>query len=163
MDSSSGVMRNGELSRQLQRIENLFQRTAQAANNDIEIQAHWAKYLCILCAGFLENSITAVFSDYVRGKAAPPVANYAITSLERIQNPKTQRFLEVAAAFDRSWEAELRKFVALENRGEAVDSIMNNRHQIAHGKQSGITITQLRNWFEKSLEIVDFLETQIQR
>lgn len=154
-------MKNSELSRQVQRIENLFRRTSQAANNDIEIQSHWAKYLCILCAGFLENAITEVYSGYVRGKAAPPVANYAISSLERIQNPKTQKFLDVAASFNRAWETELREFVMLENRNDAVDSIMNNRHQIAHGKHSGITIAQLKSWFEKALEIVEFIETQV--
>lgn len=156
-------MENRELSRQLQQIEYLFQRTSHASSYDIEIQAHWAKYLCILCAGFLENSISELYIEYVRGKAAPPIANYAISSLGKIHNPKTQKFLEVAATFDRKWESELRDFVDSNNRSEAIDSIMNNRHLIAHGKQSGVTIAPLENWFGKALEVVEFIEAQTKR
>ena len=37
---------------------------------------------------------------------------------------------------------------------------MNNRHQIVHGKQSGITIARVKQYIEKSIEVVIFIENQ---
>ena len=124
------------------------------------MQAHWAKYLCVLCAGFIENALGELYVEYVGVRSAPPVANYAIASLRKIQNPKSQRFIEVAGAFDRTWAQDLKDYLEQENRTDAIDSIMNNRHQIAHGKHSGVTIIQLRQWFDKALEVIEFIELQ---
>ena len=153
-------MQNQELSRQLQILNNLFQRTQAASSGDIEMQAHWAKYLCILSAGFIENAIKEIYVDFAHRAASEPVANYTSSTLSRIQNPKTQRFVETANAFKRTWGDELRDFVEDNGRKEAIDSIMANRHLIAHGKNSGITLVRIRDYLDKAIEVIDFIETQ---
>jgi hypothetical protein len=45
-------------------------------------------------------------------------------------------------------------------RKDAIDSIMANRHQIAHGKDVGITVARVKEYLEKVVEIVDFIEVQ---
>lgn len=153
-------MRNRDLDRQRQTIEALFRRTRDACGDDVEMMAHWARYLCVLCAGFLENALTAVYSDYCRGAASPQVASFAIRALEQISNPKTQRFLEVAGRFRAEWKGELEVFVAEHGRRDAIDSIMNNRHLIAHGQRSDITIARVSDYWAKSVRVVEFLEQQ---
>jgi len=37
---------------------------------------------------------------------------------------------------------------------------MNNRHQIAHGKSSGITIARVRSYLDKAEEVLNFIEKQ---
>ena len=85
-------MKNRELDIQHKKIQNLFKETTKATGGDLELLAHWAKYLCILSAGFLENAISEVYIDFVKGKAPQPIANYlnlaqisdsSITSQER--------------------------------------------------------------------------------
>lgn len=153
-------MKSRELSRQLQRLASLFDRTQEACGDNVEIRSHWAKYLCILVAGFLENSIEEVYSAFVRKAASESVQNYAVSQLSKIHNPKTNRFLEIAGLFRKSWSEELEQFVNEGGRREAIDSIMQNRHQIAHGQHSGVTIVRVRDYLNKSIEVVEFIENQ---
>ena len=156
-------MQNRYLQQELQHIDKLFQETRVASGNNLEMQAHWAKYLCIISAGFLENAISGVYEEFVKNAASEPVANYTITILSKIQNPKAHKFIETASAFKREWGQELESFVTQEARKEAIDSIMANRHLIAHGKNSGVTVARLRQWLDKSVEIVEFIEEQCGR
>ncbi len=127
-------MRNRELSRQIQQLNALITRTDQASAGDVEMQSHWAKYICVLSAGLLENTLPELYAEYAQGSASPAIALYVRTSVSKIQNPKTARFIETAGAFKKEWEEELRAFADDEGRKDAVDSIMSNRHRIAHGK-----------------------------
>jgi hypothetical protein len=153
-------MKNRELTRQIQIIQSLFKRTKHACGNDIEMQAHWAKYLCVLCAGFLENALIEVYSEFCNKAASEAVANFAGRSLQKIQNPKTSRFIEISAYFNNSWSEKLREFVDEYGRREAIDSIMANRHLVAHGKKSDITVARLRDYITKALEVIEFIENQ---
>ncbi len=43
---------------------------------------------------------------------------------------------------------------------DAIDSIMNNRHRIAHGKHTSISVTRVREYIEKSVKVIEFIEAQ---
>ena len=153
-------MRNRKLSSDLQRLRELFNKTHAACGNDFEMRSHWAKYLCVLSAGFLENAIEEVYGDFVRSAASKPVADYATAVLSRIQNPNTPKFIETARSFKPGWAAALEVYVDDKGRKEAINSIMKNRHEIAHGKYSGITVAQIRAYLDKAVEVVEFIENQ---
>ncbi len=153
-------MRSLKLSRQVQSLKALISRTQSATATDIEIQSHWAKYLCILVAGFLENAISDVYADFCTRASSVNVANFASATLSRIKNPKTSRFIEVATTFNRTWGEELKQFVEDDGRKEAINSIMANRHHIAHGRGSNITVARVKEYFEKSIDVIEFIEDQ---
>ena len=138
-------MRNKELFRQIQRLKSLINRSQEACGDNIEMQSHWAKYACVISAGVIENAIKEIYIEYAQKMVSKPIANYVSSQLGQIRNPKTQKFLDVAAAFKLEWKSELEIFVSAEGRDSAIDSIMNNRHLIVHGKDndSRITVTQL--------------------
>jgi hypothetical protein len=153
-------MINSDLSRQLHSIEALFKRTENACGDDIELRSHWARYLCVVCAGFMENALVGIYSEVCRRTASEQVANFAARALQRISNPKTSRFVEVAGQFRAEWKAELEAFVKSEGRKEAIDSIMANRHLIAHGRPCEITLVRLRDYFLKSVQVLEFIGKQ---
>ncbi len=153
-------MKSQELKIQLQRINSIFTRSAEASSGNVELLAHWARYICVLSAGFLENSLQEIYSEFVQSAASEPVRNYAISSLSKIHNPKTNRFIEVAHSFKKSWGEDLTAFVDEGGRREAIDSIMHNRHQIAHGKTSGVTVARVREYLDKSVGVIEFIEKQ---
>lgn len=153
-------MVNLELSKQLQKIEDLFDK-AQAFNSDAEIMSHWAKYLCVQCAGFLENSVVELYGNYVVNRSHKSVFNYVIAKLKRTRNPKTQTFIEITGMFDLAWRDNLEQYVGEGGRKEAIDAIMNHRHLIAHGSSSSITMARIRDYFDKSVEVINYIESQL--
>lgn len=154
-------MQSRELKRQIQALEFLLKKVERSFIDDIELQSHWAKYVCILSAGFLENSIYEVFRDFVINSSSGPVANYATSTLSKIQNPKTEKFIEVTRAFNSVWADKLEKFVNESGRKEAINSIITNRHKIAHGKNSDITLARVKEYLMKSIQVIEFLEEQV--
>lgn len=158
-------MRNLKLASQLQKIENAIHQTNKAVGGNIGLQAHWGKYLCILVAGFLENAIKEIYTEFVDRTSIPQVANFAKSRLQKIQNPKSSRFVEIARAFKEEWGDELEDFLNQDHklRKNAIDSIMDNRNRIAHGKfSSNITVARVHDHLNKSVEIIEFIEKQCQ-
>lgn len=156
-------MRNQELSRQIRKLNALIAQTQQASSGDIEIQSHWAKYICILSAGFLENALIELYVEYAAGAASEAVAAYVRSSVSKVQNPKTQKYVEIASTFKKEWGEELLDSANKEGRKEAVDSIMSNRHKIAHGKSSDISMARVKEYLRKSIKFIEFVEEQCTR
>lgn len=153
-------MNLGNLASQRQRLLWLIEQANRLPAEQTELRAHWARYICVLVSGFLENSLKELYSHYARSCSAPAVANYVEVQLERLQNPRAQRFVETAQAFDKRWANDLAAFMEEEGRKEAIDAIMANRHQIAHGKDSGITLARISDYLAKSVRVLDFIEAQ---
>ena len=157
-------MRNRELASQLNSLRSLLERTDAATGRNIELIGHWGRYLCVLTAGFLENALTEVYSEYASKAASPQVANFATRRLERITNPKSGIFVETARSFSKQWAADLDAFLDEEDqrRRNAIDSIMSNRHLIAHGQSGGISVGRVRQYLPGCVEVIEFIETQLQ-
>jgi hypothetical protein len=153
-------MENQELTRQLQKLRSLIGRIAEESSQDLELQAHWGRYLCILVAGFLENAIVEIYTDFVNTAASGPVASFASLTLGWIQNPNSQRFVDTARLFRQSWAVDLEKFLMERGRKEATDSIIANRHAIAHGRDSGITLVRVIQFLDRCVETIEFIEDQ---
>jgi hypothetical protein len=156
-------MKNTEIARQLSAIRELIKKSSAASAADLELQAHWARYACVLAAGLLEKAVVILYSNFVSLNAQKPVADYSIVQIAKIQNPKAKRFVEIARSFKSSWADELGNFLEQDGRKEAIDAIMANRHQIAHGQDSGITVARVSDYLNKSEEVLDFIEKQLLR
>jgi len=158
-------MLNRELSRQLQRLQDLIKKADEACDGNLELQAHWAKYICVLSAGFLENAIKEVYTDFAQKQVSQPIANFVASKLSPIRSPKATLFLETSVAFNAIWKGELETYLNDDGRREAIDSIMSHRHLIAHGKyfNSGISLAQVKEYIRKAVEVVEFIEQQCAR
>jgi RiboL-PSP-HEPN len=153
-------MHNREIARQFQRLQALIKKCDEATAENIELQAHWAKYLCILSAGLLENAIKEIYMDYARNQTSRPIASFISSILSPIRNPKSQKFLEIAMSFNPLWKDELEKYLSDEGRGDAIDTIIGNRHLIAHGKghNSNISLVQIKEYVAKAEEVLEYIE-----
>jgi hypothetical protein len=151
-------MNNFNLYRKLQTLQNLYDKVKDISDNDIEMTSHWAKYLCVLSAGFLESSLTEIYIDYSIKCSNSKVANFARSSLSRIHNPNTETFFQITNSFCETWGVQLTNYLDDNGRKEAINAIMKNRHKIAHGEKSDIGYHQLKSYFNKAIEVVDFIE-----
>ncbi len=73
-----------------------------------------------------------------------------------------RKILELAHLFNPQWESQIK--VATDGQlKEAVDSIVANRHKIAHGDDVGITYTRIRDYYLNAVKVVDLLSKQFNR
>jgi len=136
-----------------QRLDSLFDKIS-ALSNDPELMAHWARYLCVLSSGYIEQAIRLILSDFARKQSASEVASFVSNQLEAFQNPKMGKVLNLVGAFDKNWRASLERDTTGELK-DAVDSIVANRHNLVHGRNVGISFVQMADYYKRAKRVVD--------
>jgi len=149
-------MKNLEITRYKDRLDYLFAQVA-AFNNNVELQSHWARYLCILVSGFIETSVIVIYSEYVKQKSHAYVTNYVSSRLERFTNPKMEDILELAGKFSSDWRQQL-EITTTDEQKAAVDSIVANRNRIAHGANVGISYDRVSKYYKNIVKVIQTIE-----
>ena len=154
---------NSELTKQYKKIQNLILKAKEFEPDD-ELRSHLAKYICVLSSGFIENAIYQVFSDIAQKNCQPSVVlTYTKGQLYKLQNTNTEKIKEVTKAFNPDWwENGLRDYLQQENRSTAINYIFTDRHNIAHGRDSEITIDKLEEYLKKAVDVIRYLENDLE-
>ena len=139
------------------RIEAVFARAREI--DDAQTHADVARYLCILVAGFIEQATRHIYGGYANRKSEPRVTRYVERQLAGFTNANAEKLCQVAGAFDAQWREDLVAFLA-GDRKDAIDSVVANRHEIAHGQDVGITYIRVKEYFTHVKDTVDYLEAQ---
>jgi hypothetical protein len=58
-------MKSRGIDQQLSAMRALIKSTSGATGADFELQAHWARYVCVLAAGLLENALVSFYSEFI--------------------------------------------------------------------------------------------------
>ncbi|MCP4581671.1 MAG: hypothetical protein GY839_08610 [candidate division Zixibacteria bacterium] len=141
------------------RLDYLYSK-ASNFSDDSELVAEWSKYLCVLTSGYLENCIRAIYSEYIKKRSHPNVSNFAQYNLNAFQNPKMEKICQLAGFFNSSWAEDLRKGTEGELK-DGVDSIVANRNIIAHGRDVGLTYSNLLRYYENAQSVLKILNDQV--
>ncbi len=144
-----------EIKRQKQRLDELFDAAGRLS--DVELQSHWSRYLCILVCGFLENSVELCLSEYARQRSDPTVANFVSAKLRGFQSPKMGSIAELFGAFKPEWKSEI-DGATQGQLSDSVNSIVGNRHRIAHGQSVSLSLSSLKDYFRDAAAVVALLE-----
>lgn len=127
-----------------------------------ELGGHWGRYACLLSAGYFEVALRLVIQKRVENKATPEIQRFVLQGMEAIQNPKAERFCKVIRSFSAEWGDQLdRYFVDNAEVKEAIDSLMANRHLIAHGKPCSISVGRVSTYFKSADKVIDYLDQLI--
>ena len=151
-------MKPADVHRFEQRLALLFQR-ASALSDDIELQAHLARYLCVLISGYLETAIAEVYSEYAKRKGHPHLAAYVHRQMSRFQNPNMTKVLALVRDFNPAWAEQLRVSTQGEIK-DSVDSLVANRHRIAHGQSVGVSLAYARQYYKGAVRLIDLIQEQ---
>lgn len=151
-------MSDREVLRRRQKLDALFEKVSSAAGGDAEMIAQWARYLCILTAGFVETSMRRIYGEYTRQKASPEVYRFVTKRLKPVRNLNMEALCQLAGQFDEKWEAKLREVD--EELKDAVDSIVANRNRIAHGEDVGIGYVAVKDYYDRVKKLVGQIEQQ---
>lgn len=122
--------------------------------DDDEIKSHYARYLCILTSGYLEESIKIIIKNYVMKRASPTISNHINSSISNLTNLKTERIGKYLNTFNSEWKEKFEKELTHEEK-TAIDSIVENRNQIAHGKNVGVSYIGVKEWYKNVKRVVE--------
>ena len=140
---------------QKQRLDDLF--NAVRTLPDVEMQSHWSRYLCVLVSGFLENSVELCLSEYSKRGTNVLVSNFVNAKLRDFQNPRMGIILDLFGSFNPDWKAQLE--VATKGQlSESVNSIVTNRHKIAHGESVSLSMSRLAGYYKDAVTVIELLQ-----
>lgn len=111
-----------------------------------ELLSHYARYLSVLVAGFAEQSVKELASEFARQQASLRVHRYVAQQLRMVWGldvPKLQRLIE---AMDPAWWDGITHDYPDEL--DALASVAGLRNLIAHGQDAGVTIGTARSYAE---------------
>jgi len=129
---------------------------------DSLLRAHLARYLCILMSGYLEVSVREIFGEYARNCSNQNVNKFVSANLARLQNPNMEKILQLCKSFDDEWHTHISSLTQGEIK-DAVDSIVNTRNQVAHGRDTSITLANLLRYLEQIDILIDRLNRLCQQ
>ncbi len=147
-----------------QRIDALFVKINSISNP--ADQSEWSKYLCILISGYIEESLRVLLESYTAKNSSQYIRNFVSTEIKSITNCKTKKILDVLRSFNQHWEQDFNDKITAKSRisdeiKNSIDSIITNRHSIAHGKNIGISHSTVYNYYENVKKAVEILEDVI--
>jgi len=146
---------NIEVHRHKRRLDVLFDKVEDI--DDIEMKAEWAKYLCVLTSGYIEQSVRTILSDFADDRSHDVVSSYVSSQLDYFNNPKAGRIEEVARRFNPQWANHIRDAIEGEIK-EALNSIVANRHQIAHGRDVDLSFVRMKGFYDRATRAIDILD-----
>ncbi|MDQ0197095.1 HEPN domain-containing protein [Neobacillus ginsengisoli] len=150
-------MRNIEIVRYKQKLDNLFKVYDQLPEGNDLIKSHWSRYLCILTSGFIEHSLRQILISYIEKTSSRKTSSYAIKNISQFQNAKMTKIYDILKLFCNEWEEQIKEKTQGQLQ-EHVDSIVNNRHNIAHGKDVGISYVVISNYYKSAVSVIQIIE-----
>lgn len=143
-----------EVYRHKKRLDNLFDKVSKI--DDIEMQAEWAKYLCVLTSGYIENSVRIILSDFANDRSHDFVSNYVSNQLRYFNNPKAGKIEKATRGFSPKWSDHISAKMEGEIK-ESLNSIVVFRHQIAHGRDVNLSFVRMKNLYLQAAHVIDIL------
>lgn len=150
---------NLEVFRYQERLKQLFSMY-DTLPDDYAVRANWAKYLCVITAGYIEHSVRVLCTDYAARTASPAVARHVQKGLSGFTNANAQRIVNLLATFDQDWARAFERDCPDDARA-AVDSIIGLRHAIAHGRDVGVSYVVIKRYWELTQQAVSTVESQV--
>ena len=136
-----------------QRLDATFERV-RSVGSDPEIQSDFARYLCVLVSGYLENAVVELVVEHARKKGAPTLQRFVEQQTRRFTNVRAQRLQELLGSFNPDWRRDLEEFL-VDERKDAVDSVIALRNNIAHGESVGLTYNRIDEYYRQVQLVVD--------
>jgi len=118
-----------------------------------ELAGSLARYVCVLSSSYLEASIRELIQLYCANRAAGQVVRYVTKRMQRFRNPNTEKILQVIGNFDPEARERLENAMTDEEKA-GIDSIAANRNNIAHGRQSGISLGQANRYHSQAKRMI---------
>jgi hypothetical protein len=127
------------------------------------VQAAFAQYLCVRVSGFVDASVGHILSKHIAHQANKvTVRRFAEIKLGKVTNLNAERLCRLLSDFDAQWRTQLETFLNVERR-DALDSVVANRNNIAHGRPTTVTFSRVSEFHKRATEIIDYVDGLVPR
>lgn len=144
-----------QVQRTRQRLDDTFKR-ASRLKGDPELTSDFARHLCVLVSGFLERAAIELLLEHVRQRSHQSIQRHMAQHLRRFSSAKANNLIALFGSFDLAWEADLKLYLVDQHK-DAVDSIVDLRHNIAHGRDTVVTMSRITEYYDRVKEVVEHI------
>lgn len=128
---------------------------------EAEVQAHWAKYTCVLISGFIEQAVKEIILEHASSAYSSRVSNYVECTWPSSKNMRCNAIRDLLGCFDDNWKTSFEKWLCDDERVKEINEIVSWRNHIAHGNEANtnnVTLNSVGNKFRVACDLVDFVE-----
>ena len=144
---------------EVQQIDHVF-KLADVLPKEEEILSHWARYLCVLVAGLIETAAQLVLSEYARTHASTEAATFVVNQMKYQTNLNANKLKQLLGAFSDQWADDFDRSLT-DDEKDAIDSILANRHNIAHGRPVGISLVRVKDYYTRVTQVLEKLSARV--
>jgi hypothetical protein len=99
----------------------------------LKVQEDMRRYLCLRCAGFLEQVVFVVLDGYLNQKVTGPARTFIRGHFNRAPNLNIDAFTRLIGKFGPQHSGAFDKFLTKPRRGALAD-LLDIRNDVAHGR-----------------------------
>lgn len=133
---------------EMQRLRDRIYRLIELADESEapEVKTDMACFACVLTSAMIEVACRQYVGKFVEKRASPQVIGFVERKLYFFQNPSMDNIDELLRAFDSKIADDFRDAIGDEGV-DAINSVVNNKNQLAHGKGVGLGLATMKRYF----------------
>lgn len=142
----------------LQRDLDALVKRCEELSAGTETEADAYQYAYVRLCGLLEQSLLWVGRALVHRLATTEAQAFGLSYLDRSGRNPTEDFLVASVRrFNSEWAADLELWLAEDDRGGSINSLVGIRNGIAHGSSFGGSSRSFVNYYVVVYELIDWL------
>lgn len=141
-------------------LDNLKEQISDV--DDDEVKSSLVNLFCVRTAGLLEVFVKTRISEYSKNKVPKEISRFLSAKFKDITNLKSSKLKEILTSFSIEWGKNFDDYLAEhEQQKSSLDSIIAQRHSIAHGQQSSLSPSSMSQYYDDVKELVKYLDSII--
>ena|SRR6266542_3034044 len=155
MRSPYVVSRFGEIDSAISKAKALASTIA-----DLEVHAFFARYIVVFASGVYEDCIEYLFTEFAKKYGNAEIAFFMSKMLHfHFRNPEYGALKGWLKYINSDYGDELdRQLAGTVGCKDALDSMVNNKNEVAHGKNCLATLGDVEKFHQRVLPIFDAVE-----
>lgn len=141
----------------LLQIDNSLDDINRIGDKALELEAYLAKYLTVFICGIYEAAIEAIVNEMASSAGSKELENFVSRAVDKtFRNPDVGNICELLRKFNPDWSQELK---AMDSANlQALDSIVTNKNNIAHGVPCSITLSEIQESYKASRPVIEKID-----
>lgn len=146
------------------RIElNKIWHLIEAVGSTNQVSSYLTHYALVRICGTLEISYKTIIADYYVSRS-PLLDRFIMKHVrEACRNPNYDNICKTLKEFDEDKYRRFKETIASLDNAEdiksSLESLNSSRNSVAHGSSSLLSFNDLKNHFEKALQIIEVLDS----